>query len=61
MTKQASPGTGDHPPQRLSHDWFQVVQEQVDALKFGSVEITVHDSRVVQVQRTEKVRLDPSR
>lgn len=27
-------------------------------LRFGSVEITVHDSRVVQIERKEKVRID---
>ena len=26
-------------------------------LRFGSVEIVVHDSRVVQIERREKVRL----
>ncbi len=39
-------------------NWVQVVQEQVGAIRFGVVQITVHDSRVVQVERTEKVRFD---
>ncbi|WP_342672709.1 YezD family protein [Candidatus Nitrospira nitrosa] len=26
-------------------------------LRFGSVEITVHDSRVVQIERKEKMRM----
>jgi hypothetical protein len=38
------------------------VQEQIaralHGLRFGSVEIIVHDSRVVQIERTEKLRLD---
>ena len=38
--------------------WLQVVQEQVGAIRFGVVQITIHESRVVQVERTEKVRLD---
>jgi len=38
--------------------WVQVVQEQVGAIRFGVVQITIHESRVVQVERTEKVRLD---
>lgn len=38
--------------------WLQVVQDQVGAIRFGVVQITIHESRVVQVERTEKVRLD---
>lgn len=30
----------------------------LDGLKFGSVEITVHDGRIVQIERREKVRLN---
>jgi hypothetical protein len=26
-------------------------------LRFGTVEITIHDGRVVQIERTEKIRL----
>jgi hypothetical protein len=29
-------------------------------LRFGSVEIVVHDGRVVQVERRARVRLDPA-
>lgn len=39
-------------------DWLALVAEQVGQLRFGVVQITVHDSRVVQIERTEKVRLD---
>lgn len=39
-------------------NWLQVVEEQVGAVRFGVVQITIHESRVVQVERTEKVRLD---
>ena len=34
------------------------ILEAVRGIKFGSVEVVIHDSRVVQVVRTEKVRLD---
>jgi hypothetical protein len=39
-------------------DWLELVRQQVGSLKFGTVQITVHDSRVTQVERVEKVRLD---
>ncbi len=43
---------GDQP------EWLELVRRQVSSLKFGAVQITVHDSRVTQVERVEKVRLD---
>lgn len=30
----------------------------IRAIRYGSVEITIHDSKVVQIERTEKVRFD---
>ena len=40
-------------------DWLTLVAEQVGQLRYGVVQITVRDSRVVQIERTEKVRLNP--
>jgi hypothetical protein len=37
---------------------LQLVREHVGSLKFGTVQITVHDARVVQVERVEKLRFD---
>ncbi|MDD5198900.1 MAG: YezD family protein [Terrimicrobiaceae bacterium] len=39
-------------------DWLDVVGRQVQSLKFGSVHITVHEGRVVQVETTVRVRFD---
>jgi hypothetical protein len=39
-------------------EWLELVKRQVNSLKYGSVQITVHDSRVTQVEKLEKVRLD---
>lgn len=41
-----------------SSAWLDLVREQVASLKFGTVLITIHDSRVVQVEKNEKLRLD---
>ena len=38
--------------------WLEVVSRQVEALKFGSVQITVHEGRVVQIETSVKVRFD---
>jgi hypothetical protein len=40
--------------------WLAVVEKQVSELRFGVVQITVHDARVVQIERTEKIRLAPN-
>ena len=37
--------------------WSELVRQQVGSLSFGVVQIVVHDARVVQIERTEKVRL----
>jgi hypothetical protein len=36
------------------------ILDAVRSIKYGSVEIVIHDSRVVQVTRTEKIRLEPN-
>jgi hypothetical protein len=41
-----------------SDSWLEVVRRQVGSLHFGVVQIIVHESQVVQIERTEKVRLD---
>lgn len=39
-------------------DWLNLVAKQASSLRFGTIQIVVHDSKVVQVERTEKFRLD---
>ncbi len=38
--------------------WLETVKNYVGTMKFGVVQIVVHDSAVVQIERTEKLRLD---
>jgi hypothetical protein len=35
------------------------ILRSIKNVRFGSIEITIHDSRVVQIERKEKVRLVP--
>lgn len=37
--------------------WIEIVRQKVSALRFGSVQIIVHEGRVTQVESTEKTRL----
>ena len=38
--------------------WLEVVRQQINSLRFGVVQIVVHEARVVQIERTEKVRFN---
>ena len=40
------------------HKIEQAVLQALKDLRFGSVEIIVHDSRVVQIERREKLRIE---
>ncbi|MES2659612.1 MAG: YezD family protein [Verrucomicrobiota bacterium] len=42
-------------------DWLEIVRKNVSSLRFGSVQITVHDGRVTQVESIEKTRFVASR
>jgi hypothetical protein len=38
-------------------DWLALVRDQVEGLRYGVVQLVVHDGRVTQIERTEKTRL----
>ena len=38
--------------------WLTLVREKVASLRFGVVQIVVHDSKVTLIERTEKTKLD---
>ncbi len=37
--------------------WVALVREKVEGLRYGVVQLVVHDGRVTQIERTEKTRL----
>ena len=50
-----------HNRTQSSADWLELVRENVQSLRFGIVQIIVHDSRVTQIERTEKTRLQSAK
>lgn len=44
---------------RSDAEWLEIVREKVASLRYGVVQITVHEGRVTQIERTERTRLDP--
>jgi len=40
-----------------SEAWLDIVRRKVNAMRFGTVQIVVHERQVTQVESTEKTRL----
>ena len=38
--------------------WLDIVRQQVGSLRYGVVQVVVHDSQVTQIDKTERVRLE---
>lgn len=54
-------GTASRPVDALPTAQHAALQELTRAalsIRYGTVEAVIHDSRIVQITRTEKVRLD---
>ena len=51
---QHSNGLTDETHHHLTQKILRALQE----IRYGSVEITIHDSRIVQIERKEKIRID---
>ena len=34
------------------------IMDAIEDVRYGSVEVTIHESRVVQIERKEKIRFD---
>ncbi|OMF32180.1 hypothetical protein BK133_15140 [Paenibacillus sp. FSL H8-0548] len=45
-------------PLEVDQQWLERIAEQVSGLHYGHVTITVHDGRIVQIDRTERTRYD---
>jgi len=48
-------------PETISPEWLEIVRRKVEGLRYGIVQIVVHDNHVTQIERTEKTRLDSPR
>lgn len=54
MSQSISQSDADQRP-----EWLRVVQQKVETLRYGVVQLVVHDGRVTQIERTEKTRIAP--
>lgn len=39
-------------------DWLAIVRQKVESLRYGVVQIAVHDRKVTQIECTERTRLE---
>jgi hypothetical protein len=39
-------------------EWIAIVREKVETLRYGVVQIVIHDSKVTQIERTERTRIE---
>jgi hypothetical protein len=49
------------PDKPWSPDLERQILQAIKTVRYGSVEIIIHDSKVVQIERKEKIRLDTDR
>lgn len=48
-----------HPtPENWSRDIERLVREALSSIRFGTITLVVQDGRVIQVDRSEKIRLN---
>ncbi|MEX1030381.1 MAG: YezD family protein [Paenibacillaceae bacterium] len=38
--------------------WLERIKNNIQGLKFGTVQITIHEGKIVQIDRTERSRFD---
>lgn len=45
-------------PLDIDETWTNRIIQSVNGLEYGSVQIVVHDGRIVQIERTERKRFE---
>jgi hypothetical protein len=45
-------------PFEVTDEWLRRVKAQVDGTEYGSIVITVHDGKIIQIERSERKRYD---
>lgn len=38
--------------------WLKALRQRVQSLRFGSVQLVIHEGRITQIEATEKLRFD---
>lgn len=54
---EAKDFTVGHPATRVSPDIKREILSAIANIEYGSVEVIIHDGKVVQIERREKIRI----
>lgn len=49
---------GSHDPLPIPPSLLQELRQALGSIRYGTIEIVIHDGRVVQLERREKIRFD---
>ncbi len=51
------------PPNDSSEPWIEIVRQKLASMRFGSIQLVVHEGRVTQVESLERTRIpaDPTK
>lgn len=60
MTNAATPAPGNREELPHVEQVLATIRNALEQLRYGTIALTVHDSRVVQIEVTEKLRLSSS-
>lgn len=45
--------------ERKNEDIAKDIAQAAKGIRFGYIQVTIHNSKIVQIDKTEKIRLDP--
>jgi len=48
------------PPEPAPRSVLADIEAAIRSIRFGTVQITIHDSHVVQIEKAERIRVQPS-
>lgn len=60
MNKQLEIRAGEDETTTLDEETAARILAAIRSLRYGAVEVTVHDARVVQIDRKERIRVERS-
>jgi len=46
------------PVRNLDESTLRRITQAVESIRYGTIQIVIQDSRVIQIEKTEKIRLD---
>lgn len=47
-----------HPALSPHADWLNIVRSKADGIRFGTIQVIIHDGRITRIESTEKTRLE---